>query len=88
MTVTDPALLDGIEVFNFSAGHDSRNDIAGIWAKKFGLVGICGQDYHIPSYLIGGGILTDSEIKDGKQLVDILKSGAFQMTDGNQILTY
>lgn len=88
MTVTDPDLLDGIEVFNFSAGHDSRNDIACLWAKKYGLIGICGQDYHIPSYLIGGGILTDTEIKDNKQLAMVLKSGEFKMTDGNHILTY
>ncbi len=88
ITVTDPQILDGIEVYNFSAGHDSRNDIACMWAKKFGLIGICGQDYHIPSYLIGAGMLTDTEIKDNKQLVDILKSASYQLTDGNQILTY
>ncbi len=88
MTVTDPYLLDGIEVFYFSAGHDSRNDIACEWAKKFGLVGICGQDYHNASYLFGAGILTDSEITDNKHLVEILKSGAFKLTDGSQILTY
>ena len=88
MTVTKPCLLDGVEVFNFSAGHDSRNDVAGIWAKKFGLVGICGQDYHLPAYLIGAGILTEQKITDNKQLVEVLKSGKFQMTDGSQILTY
>ncbi len=88
ITVTDPYLLDGIEVFNFSVGHDNRNDIACAWAKKFGLIGICGQDYHIPSYLIGAGILTENEITTSGQLIDILRSGDFKMTDGSQILTY
>ncbi len=88
MTVTPPSLLDGVEVFNFSAGHDSRNDIACAWAKKFDLIGICGQDYHNTSYLFGGGILTDTEITTSKQLVDILKSRDFKLTDGSQILTY
>jgi len=88
MTVTEPYLLDGIEVFNFSAGHDSRNDIACLWAEKFGFIGICGQDYHNANYIIGAGMLTDIEIKDSKQLVDVLKSRNYQLTDGNQILTY
>lgn len=88
MTVTEPHLIDGIEVFNFSAGHDSRNDIACMWAKKFGLIGICGQDYHLPAYLIGGGILTEEKITDNKQLIEVIKSGKFQLTDGSQILTY
>lgn len=88
MTVTPPYLLDGIEVYNFSAGHDSRNDIACFWAKKYGLTGICGQDYHNASYLTGAGILTENEIVSESQLVDILKSGDFKITDGSQILTY
>ena len=88
MTVTPPYVIDGVEVFNFSAGHDSRNDIACAWAKKFGLIGICGQDYHNTSYLFGAGILTEDEIKDSNDLLKILKSGDFKMTDGSQILTY
>ncbi len=88
MTVTKPELLDGIEVINFTAGHDSRNDIACMWAKKFDMLGICGQDYHNTDYLIGAGILTDCEITDEKQLCDILLSRNFKMTDGQQILTY
>lgn len=88
MTVTKPDLLDGIEVVNFTAGHDSRNDIACMWAKKFDMLGICGQDYHNRDYIIGAGILTDCEITNEKQLRDILVSRNFQMTDGQQILTY
>ena len=88
MTVTNPSLLDGIEVVNFTAGHNSRNDIAMIWAKKHDMLGICGQDYHNTDYIIGAGILTDVRITDEKQLADILKSRDFKMTDGKQILTY
>lgn len=83
MTVTNPKLLDGIEVVNFTASHDSRNDIACMWAKKFDMLAICGQDYHNTSYIVGGGILTDERITDEKQLVKILLSRNFTMTDGN-----
>ncbi len=88
MTVTNPKLIDGIEVVNFTAGHDSRNDIACMWAKKFDMLGICGQDYHNRDYIIGAGILTDTLITNEKQLRDILVSRNFKMTDGAQILTY
>lgn len=88
MTITNPALLDGIEVINFTASHNSRNDIATLWAKKHDMLGICGQDYHNTDYLIGAGILTDCEITNEKQLRDILVSRDFKMTDGREILTY
>ncbi len=87
MTVVGPSLLDGIEAYNFAAKHDSRNDIAVLWAKKYDLLATCGQDYHNTEYIIGAGILTDTEIKDEKQLVNILKSRNFKMTDGSKILT-
>ena len=88
MTVTDPAILDGIEVYNTAPVHDNRNDIACMWAKKFNLLHSIGQDYHRADYLLGGGILTDTEITTSEQLAEVLKSGNFKMTDGTQILTY
>ena len=87
MTITNPALLDGIEVINFTAGHNSRNDIASLWAKKYDMLGICGQDYHNTDYLIGAGILTDCEITNEKQLRDILVARDFKMTDGQDIFS-
>ena len=87
MTVTNPSLLDGIEIINFTASHNSRNDIATIWAKKHDMLGICGQDYHNTDYLIGAGILTDCEITNEKQLRDILVSRNFKMTDGQDIFS-
>ena len=63
-------------------------DIASLWAKKYDMLGICGQDYHNTDYLIGAGILTECEITNEKQLRDILVARDFKMTDGQQILTY
>ena len=47
MTVTSPKFLDGIEAGNFCTTHDSRNDIAAAWAKKFGMLTVYGSDYHL-----------------------------------------
>ncbi len=46
MTITNPELLDGIEVLNGHRRHDSRNDVAALWARKFALLKIGGSDAH------------------------------------------
>lgn len=37
MKITNVKYLDGIEVCNRNIEHDSHNDIAALWAEKFGL---------------------------------------------------
>lgn len=85
MTVTDPSLLDGIEAGNFCTTHDSRNDIAQIWAKRYELLTVYGSDYHNKCYMRGAGILTDDPITDNERLVSVLKSKSFMVTDGLNI---
>ena len=46
MTVTDPKLLDGMEVFNGSPHTESRNNVADAWAKSYGLLRTSGSDFH------------------------------------------
>ena len=46
MTVQNPELLDGMEVYNGHPGHNSNNDIAEIWASKYGLRKSSGSDFH------------------------------------------
>lgn len=77
ITVKKPAMLDGIEVFNGHIGHDSRNDIANMWADKYGLKKISGSDMHHHTHTPNGGILTDMPITSEKQLIEILKSGNY-----------
>lgn len=84
MTVTSPKYLDGIEAGNFCTTHDSRNDIAAAWAKKFGMLTVYGSDYHSKSYMRGAGILTEQPIKDNSQLVEVLKTKNFTVTDGEK----
>jgi len=82
MKVTDPRYLDGIEVFNGHMDHDSRNDIACIWADKFNLRRTSGSDFHYVDQTPNGGILTEFEIKDNETLVKTLKGGQFTLLTG------
>lgn len=82
MQITNPALLDGVEVFNGHTDHDSRNVIAQIWAEKFGLKRTSGSDYHYSSQTPNAGMLTDVEVKDTAALVEILKNGQYQLIVG------
>lgn len=79
MTVTNPNDVDGIEVFNGHPGHNSNNDIAEAWAKKYGKIMTSGTDHHDPEHLPRGGILTDFPITSEKQLIDVLKSGEYEL---------
>lgn len=85
MTVTDPKFLDGIEAGNFCTTHDSRNDIAAVWAKKFGMLTVYGSDYHNSDYMRNAGILTDRPITSNSQLIRVLSSKRFKVTDGTEV---
>ena len=84
MQMVNPSLLDGIEVFNGNPSQDSRNDIARIWAERFGLIGTSGSDYHrTVEGAFAGGILTDEPITSNEQLLEILRSGEFELIKDN-----
>ena len=77
MTLTDAKYLDGIEVYNGSVRHDSNNEIAEIWADKYGLRKSSGSDYHRVLDEARGGIITDTEIKTNDDLLRVLESGDY-----------
>ena len=77
MTVIYPGHLDGVEVFNGHFGHDSRNDIAEMWANKYNLIKTSGTDFHYTTSPANGGILTDTEITTMDELIEVLKSGNY-----------
>ena len=79
MTVVRPDCLDGIEVFNGHKGHDSRNDIARIWAEKFNLIMTSGTDFHYDYAPANAGIITDEEITSMEHLIGILKSSSYTL---------
>lgn len=75
----DPALLDGMEVFNGHPDHNSHNLQALETADRYGLIRTSGSDYHFAHAAIAGGIRTDAPICSMRELVDILKSGSYTL---------
>ena len=82
MTTTPPEAVDGIEVFNGHPGHNSNNDIAEAWAKKYGKIMTSGTDHHDPSHMPDAGIRTSFPITTVPQLIETLKSGDYTLIRG------
>ncbi len=79
MTVVDPELLDGVEVYNGHGDHDSRNDIAYKWAEKHGLRKLSGSDFHGNLSLEPGGVYFEEYLTDSKQVADALRNGKYTL---------
>lgn len=76
MRISNPALLDGIEIINFSP-LNSHNSIAQAWAAENGLPGITGTDFHKPEHTPRGGIMTEYPITDNETLLKTLRERNF-----------
>ena len=74
-----PDMLDGVEAFNGHMGHDSRNEIAEMWAEKYSLIKTSGTDFHYNTSPANGGIFTNEEITSIPQLIEVLKSGSYTL---------
>ena len=72
----DPALLDGVEVFNGHTG-DAENAAALQWARQQHLPMSSGSDTHTEADPIGGGILTDTPIRSNADLLQTLRAGNY-----------
>ncbi len=72
MKITNVKYLDGIEVCNRNIEHDSHNDIAALWAEKFGLKETAGSDHHQKGNEGLAGIISRHEITSNKILLDTL----------------
>lgn len=79
MKVMKPDLLDGIEVFNGHAGHDSRNRIALEWCKRYGKIPTSGSDFHDATSVVAGGLITERKIESMDQLVQVIRSGEYTL---------
>lgn len=79
MTVTDPNLLDGIEVYNGNSSHNSNNDIANLWADKYGLKKVSGSDFHYFWGMAPGGVYFQNEIKSNADLINALHSNEYAL---------
>ena len=72
----DPALLDGIEVYNGNPRHQSRNEIAEAFAKQNGLLMLSGSDFHEWEDLARGGVFLDNDVKTIADFTAALRAGS------------
>ena len=81
MTIVDPDLVDGYEVFN-SHNKPFMNTMVRDWISHIGAedkILTAGNDHHHPSDMPIAGILTDEPITTSDELVRVLKSREFSI---------
>jgi predicted metal-dependent phosphoesterase TrpH len=72
-TPGDPALLDGVEVFN--GGNDpEENGAALAFARKHGLAELSGSDFHHRVSLGRGGVVLPERVTDAAGFVRVLRA--------------
>ena len=79
MRITNPAYLFGIEIKNGNPRHDSRNDIAALWAEKFNMHAIAGSDCHQPEDAGVTGVTTERQIKTERDLLSMLRDDDYSI---------
>lgn len=79
MKIADYRLLDGIEVYNGNSSHNSNNDIAALWAKKYNLLPISGSDYHCWFGMKPGGLVFDTAVKSNAELLKALREKTYRL---------
>lgn len=77
--MADIALLDGAEVFNGNPRHVNNNSRVYKWAEENGLLFSSGSDYHQKEDLGTGGIITSCDVKDAKDLAEVLRRGSYEL---------
>ncbi len=79
MTVKNPDLVDGFEVYNGHGGHDSRNPIARAWAERFSKLMTSGSDFHYVSEKEPGGIYFEERLLNSRQVADAILSRKYTL---------
>ena len=72
--------LAGIEVYNGHPGQNSHNKMAEHWHEMYPhLLTVSGSDHHDACQYPDAGILTDEPITSNKQLLEVLRSGNYEL---------
>ncbi len=84
ITIIKPGKLDGIEVFNGHKGHNSSNDIALKWAKKFGYIMTSGTDFH-GEHDPTSGIYVDNIPENEEELKNLILSRNYELKTNGKL---
>lgn len=87
MRIEPVGLLDGIEAINANPRHDSRNDIAQAWAKKYNLKTIACSDSHEEGDSGLAYIETERNIETMDDLLDMLRTEDYKLVRGEKYYT-
>ena len=77
MTVVNPDLIDGYEIYNGNKRHQSRNELAETMATMYGKIKTSGSDLHQDEDVARGGIVSSVEIKTQAELCELLQSSNY-----------
>ena len=73
--------IDGIEVFNVRNNEKNNKEAEDYATEHKELILTSGADAHFPHEVCHGGIEVNRRIRDGKDLVEVLKSGEYKLLD-------
>ncbi len=79
MTIIDYKLLDGVEVYNGHPQHNSSNDIALAWAKKYSLTMTSGSDFHGVHGEHPGGLFLEERPACSRCLARLIREGKYRL---------
>lgn len=79
MSRAKPDHIDGVEVHNGNARHDSRNDRAKAFAAKHRLRELSGSDFHRHEDIARGGIVLRERVSDSAAFARAIVVGDFNL---------
>ncbi len=82
----NPASLDGVEVFNFHAGHNARISEAAKFASENNLIVSGGVDLHHDFQWGTHSVRVKNLPKDSYDVAELIKSGEMMFVVGNSIV--
>lgn len=88
-TPADPALLDGVEVFNMHPNHNSRPALAALYARENGISLLtAGTDFHHvkPGYIAAAALRCKALPENSFALAELLRSGDYIFEIGNKFV--
>ncbi len=77
--VTDPDLLDGVEVYNGHGSHNSRNPVAYKWAQIHNKRMLSSSDFHYETGKEPGGIILEEIPEDSFELAEMLMESRYRL---------
>lgn len=85
MSITNPDLLDGYEVYNGNRKHYSNNSIASAWAKNFSKKALSGSDCHKKEDFCRGGIIIEQKAANSVEFADAIMNGKVEIIERGRI---